>query len=102
MLFAPLYASLIDRRGSVNRTCIQSEHVEFHHAIDILTRRITTDEIAERLGVSHAAIRQARLRNPDTEAYRAPPPNWEQGVAQLAREKGVELHELADRLTGSG
>lgn len=71
--------------------------MDFKVATDRLTDRVSHEELAETLGVSVAAIRQARL-SPEANAHRQPPPGWEKGVAQLARARSSELAVLADVL----
>lgn len=71
--------------------------MDFKEATDILTRRITADEIAEAAGVSISSIARARL-DPSSSAYRSPPENWRPVLARLARERITELIEYADSL----
>jgi hypothetical protein len=65
--------------------------MDFKEATDILTRRITADEIAEAAGVSISSIARARL-DPSSSAYRTPPDNWKPVLVQLARERIEELN----------
>jgi len=67
--------------------------MDFKEATDILTRRITADEIAEAAGVSISSIARARL-DPSSSAYRTPPENWPPVLARLARERIAELRLL--------
>lgn len=71
--------------------------MDFRTAVDILAHRITTEEIAERAGVSMYAIRQARLHR-ESEAWRPPPPGWRGVLASIAEERAGELVELAREL----
>jgi len=71
--------------------------MDFKEATDVLTRRITADEIAEAAGVSISSIARARL-DPSSSAYRSPPDNWEAVLARLARTRMEELGTLAGRL----
>jgi hypothetical protein len=71
--------------------------VDFKTATDILTGRITAEEIAEAAGVSISSIARARL-DPASSAYRSPPEGWQEVLARLADERGGELKELADML----
>lgn len=71
--------------------------MDFKEATDILTRRITADEIAEAAGVSISSIARARL-DPASSAYRTPPENWRPALARLARERISTLSTLADHL----
>jgi hypothetical protein len=72
-------------------------HVDFKAATDILTRRITADEIADAAGVSISSIARARL-DPASSAYRSPPEDWETVLARLARERTEDFKELAEQL----
>lgn len=78
----------------VKRTLSNGESVNFKDATDILTQRITAEEIAAAAGVSVSSIARARL-NPASSAYRSPPEGWKKVLARLARERGDELHDLA-------
>jgi hypothetical protein len=71
--------------------------MDFKEATDILTRRITADEIAEAAGVSISSIARARL-DASSSAYRSPPENWGPVLARLARERIRELQDLAEYL----
>ena len=71
--------------------------MEFREAARILGEQVTTQDIADALGVSQYAIRQARLA-PGAPGYRRPPGNWRQAIAKLARERARQLEELAARL----
>lgn len=71
--------------------------MDFKEATDILTRRITADEIAEAAGVSISSIARARL-HPTSSAYRSPPENWRPALAQLARNRIRELVRFAEGL----
>jgi len=71
--------------------------MRFKDAIDQLGERITHEAAAKALGVSVASVRQYRL-SPGAKAYRSPPAGWQNVLARLARERGSELHALADAL----
>ncbi|HZG43024.1 MAG TPA: hypothetical protein VEY93_08690 [Longimicrobium sp.] len=71
--------------------------MDFKEATDILTRRITADEIAEAAGVSISSIARARL-DPSSSAYRSPPENWRPALARLARQRIQELVEFSNKL----
>jgi phosphoenolpyruvate carboxylase len=60
--------------------------MNFKTASDALFDRVTHEALASELGVSVAAIRQARLR-PEAKAHRQPPINWEKSVQELAQER---------------
>jgi hypothetical protein len=57
--------------------------MNFKEATDGLFDRISHEQLAEALGVSVAAIRQARL-TPTAKAYRAAPREWQEAVIRLA------------------
>ncbi len=71
--------------------------MDFKAATDILTRRITADEIAEAAGVSISSIARARL-DPSSSAYRSPPENWHSVLAWLARERMHQLDRFAEEM----
>ncbi|HEX6371815.1 MAG TPA: hypothetical protein VF006_23030 [Longimicrobium sp.] len=71
--------------------------MDFKTATDVLTQRITAEEIAAAAGVSVSSIARARL-DPSSSAYRSPPADWETVLAQLARERSEEFRELAEVL----
>ncbi len=56
-------------------------------------------DVAQAAGVSLQLVRQARLDS-DNRNYRAPPSNWREVVARLARERARELERLAEELEG--
>ena len=60
---------------------------------------ITLRDVAGAAGVSHNAIRRARLKR-NGDSYREPPDGWEAAIAKLARERADELHKLARELGG--
>lgn len=71
--------------------------MDFKEATNILTRRITADEIAEAAGVSISSIARARL-DPSSSAYRSPPENWRPVLAELASERIEELRAFVYHL----
>lgn len=71
--------------------------MDFKEATDILTRRITADEIAEAANVSISSIARARL-DPSSSAYRSPPENWQPVLARLARERARMLMAFAGQI----
>lgn len=74
--------------------------MDFKEATDILTRRITADEIAEAAGVSISSIARARL-DPSSSAYRSPPENWQPVLAKMARERIKVLATFVENLEDS-
>jgi hypothetical protein len=71
--------------------------MDFKEATDILTRRITADEIAEAAGVSISSIARARL-DLSSSAYRSPPENWQPVLACLARARITELSAFLENM----
>jgi hypothetical protein len=58
-------------------------------------------DIAAAAGVSVQSVRQARL-NPNNPNFRSPPSGWRKILAQLAREREAEFHDLAEELEKGG
>jgi hypothetical protein len=71
--------------------------MEFRQATDDLFEKLDHETLAKALGVSVAAIRQARLK-PDANAHRAPPRNWEKTVISLAEQRVRHYRQLIDNL----
>ena len=71
--------------------------MEFKTATDILTRRITAEEIAEAASVSTSTIARARLDR-SSAAYRSPPPAWQSALLALAKKRVRELQVLIEAL----
>jgi hypothetical protein len=84
---------MIDIRSPVNRTA----YMDFKEATDGLFERVDHEALAKRLGVSVAAIRQARLRE-EAGAHRAPPANWRPTVIRLAEERVWHYQKLIENL----
>ena len=71
--------------------------MKFKQATDALLESVTLEDLAEAMGVSVQAIRQARTAE-GSAAHRAPPPGWEGAVAKLALRSSNRLHKLAKSL----
>ena len=71
--------------------------MNFKEATDGLFNRVSHEDLAEQLGISIAAIRQARL-DPDAKAYRAPPKGLERAVIDLAENRIRHYHQLLGSL----
>jgi len=71
--------------------------MHFKQATDGLFDRISHLELAKTLGVSVAAIRQARL-NRTAKSYRGPPKGWQNAVIVLAQKRIGRLRELITAL----
>lgn len=70
-------------------------HLDFKTATDILG--VPAARLAEEFGLEPQTIRQMRMA-PEARGYRTPPANWQAVVLRLARERGAELHALAETL----
>ena len=74
--------------------------MEFKEATDRATATcITLADVAEACGVTHHAIRRARL-DAGASSFRSPPEGWEKALAKLARERAQQLVGLAEELEG--
>jgi hypothetical protein len=71
--------------------------MDFRGAVERLSARITTEEIAASLGASTYSVKQARL-HAGSSASRSPPSGWERALADLARERAGDLLALAEEL----
>jgi hypothetical protein len=71
--------------------------VDFPTASDALFDRVSHKALADQLGVSVAAIRQARL-DPRSKAYRSAPKDWPRAVISLAESRIRRYHELIGQL----
>lgn len=71
--------------------------MEFREATDELFTRISHEQLAETLGVSVAAVRQARLA-PSANAHRTPPKDWRFAVIRLAEQQIMRNRELIENV----
>lgn len=71
--------------------------MEFRKATDGLFDSVSHADLAKALGVSVAAIRQARL-NPNAKAHRPPPEDWENAVIRLAEKRVFHYRRLIDEI----
>ncbi len=74
--------------------------MNFQKSTDHLLERITLEDLAEELGVSVQAIRQARASD-QSSAHRAPPSGWASAVRVLANNRIKRLQSLIDSLPTS-
>jgi hypothetical protein len=72
--------------------------MNFKQATDALLESVTLEDLADALGASVQAIRQARAAESST-AYRSPPPGWGAGVKRLAKRRADSLQKLASRIS---
>ncbi len=75
--------------------------MDFRDATDMLFARVDHEDLAQALGVSIAAIRQARLK-PEATAHRAPPANWRRAVESLAERRISQYERLLRTLREEG
>jgi hypothetical protein len=71
--------------------------MDFKEATDGLFDRVDHEDLAKALGVSVAAIRQARLKS-DAAAHRAPPKEWRDAVIRLAERRVWHYRALVKSL----
>jgi hypothetical protein len=71
--------------------------MDFKEATDNLFDRVDHETLANRLSVSIATIRQARLK-PEAEAHRSPPGGWRSAVTRIAEERIGHYRKLIERL----
>ncbi len=71
--------------------------MDFREATDQLFTQLDHGALAERLRVSVASIRQARLK-PESLAHRSPPKNWQRAVLSLAEQQIDHYRKLMDIL----
>jgi hypothetical protein len=69
--------------------------MNFRKATDALLESVTLEDLANTLGVSIQAVRQARAAD-TSKAYRSPPEGWQKGVRRLAKAQAARLERLAD------
>ena len=82
--------------GAVKRPAYTPD-VDYREAVDAVAQRLTHEELAKRLGVSVATLRQAKLPD-DANAYRNPPKGWDRVLIQVAEERARYFADLAARL----
>jgi hypothetical protein len=71
--------------------------VDFKEATDALFDHLSHADLAEKLGVSVASIRQARLGEAAA-AHRPPPDGWRAAVIKLAEQRITHYRALIDKL----
>ena len=71
--------------------------MDFKQATNVMLGSVTLADIAEAAGVDPTTIRRARL-DESSPNYRRPPANWREIIARLARARGGELGDLAEKL----
>ena len=71
--------------------------MNFKQATDALFARVDHKDLAARLGVSIAKIRQSRLRS-EANAHRAPPEDWPEAVIRIAEEQIMHYRNLINQV----
>jgi hypothetical protein len=95
LLFAPAANNSVGKHAKVSTVLLAGERVEFREALDALG--LTAPEAAAAFGLQPQTIRLMRM-DPSAAGYRRPPEGWEKVLAKLARQRGGELAQLAERL----
>lgn len=75
----------------------EEKAMNFRKATDELLSSVTLEDLANALGSSVQAVRQARAQE-STSAFRRPPEGWEAASAKLARKQATRLNRLAEKL----
>jgi hypothetical protein len=86
-----LVCSIIDITFLVNGGAC----MDFKKATDALFSRVSHADLAARMGVSVAMIRQARLRT-DAQSHRAPPADWRDAVIRMAEVQIMRCRQLIE------
>ena len=84
---------MIDNTLLVNGTA----YMNFKAATDELFEGVSHRSLAEALGVSVAAVRQARLSEA-SKAFRHPPKKWRNAIIRLAEERVWHYRKLIEKL----
>jgi len=72
--------------------------MKFLEASSKLFKTVSHQDLATKMHVSVASIRQARL-SPQAKAHRAPPEGWEEAIAELAGEQIQNYQKLISALS---
>jgi len=75
--------------------------MNFREAVDALCDPLDHKKVAEALGVSLQAVRQARMQE-QSSAFRAPPKHWKDIAILLAERRVMHYRQLIDRLRKEG
>jgi len=71
--------------------------MNFKQATDALLESVTLEDLAERMGVSVQALRQARVAE-GSKAHRSPPVGWEAAIRQMAARRKQYYKKLEESL----
>jgi hypothetical protein len=74
--------------------------MNFREAVDALCASLSHEDVAKALGVSLQTVRQARLRQ-DSDAFRAPPKDWEVVIIRLAEGRATYYRRLIEKMKHS-
>ncbi len=72
--------------------------MNFRQATDALLESVTLEDLANAMGISIQAVRQARAAE-GSKAHRSPPPDWDGAVIQLAQARAKALSALARQVS---
>ncbi len=98
--FRPAATNMVDKAEGVNRIGHRGVGtMDFRTATDRMASCCTLADVAEALGASYSAVKQARMDH-DNPSYRSPPRDWEPSLATFARLRAQALEALADELEG--
>jgi hypothetical protein len=73
--------------------------MNFREVLDALCANLGHTEVADALGISVQAVRQARMK-PDSSGFRAPPKDWENVAIRLAEERVWHYRQLIEQIRG--
>jgi hypothetical protein len=76
-------------------------YMNFREAVDALSDPLDHKKVAEALGVSVQAVRQARMAE-GSNAFRAPPKHWKDTAIRLAERRIMHYRQLIDCLRKNG
>lgn len=71
----------------------------FKEVMDVIG--VPAADLGSIFGLKPQTIRQMRL-DPESDGYRPPPPGWEKALAEIARQKGENMADLAAELERAG
>lgn len=71
--------------------------LNFRMVTDELFAKIGAEELAESIGCSEQAVKQARM-DKESIGYRQPPPGWEEAAIVLAEQRITRLQALVQRV----
>jgi hypothetical protein len=72
-------------------------YMNFREAVDSVCEPLAHSTIAEALGVSLQAVRQARM-DENSKAFRAPPKHWRDIIIRLAERRIMHYRQLIEQI----